>query len=364
MNRAILLLVATAVACDRPTAQEHPAGHASPGSEAAPSMPGMPGMEAAAVVGNAGAITPSPTAAGIMGLRVAPVRAGPGQVPRRAPALVTFDPTASVRVTAQSGGQIRSLTVPAPGDAVTRGQILARLYDPSLRSILEELRVARTLGDPWRSAAASRARASGVPEEEIRAVLDGGAVPETFAVRSPSHGVVSSRPAAEGAWIAPGGIIAMLIDPGAVFVELSVDGAPPLPGSIVTLRDPGGSTAVVAATVLGVLPEASAAGVRVRVRPVSPVTPGRPLVASWIEDAPASLWVPASALVDTGTRQVVFVSTGAGFVPRPVQPGVRAGDEIEIRSGLTAGESVAATGAFLLDSETQIGAMGHAGHGG
>lgn len=308
-------------------------------------------------------ITPSATAASIMGLGVAPVRAGLGQVPRRAPATVTFDPTASVRVSSQSGGQIRSLTVPPLGGVVKRGQVLARLYDPSLRAILAELRVARTLDGEWVSAAASRARASGVPEEEVRDVLAGGEVPDTFAVRSPISGVVSARPVAEGTWIAPGGVVALLVDPSAVLVELIVDGAPPREGTVVNLRDPGGNSPVVAATVVSVLPEATVAGVRVRMLPSSAVTPGRPLVADWTEETSSSLWVPGSALVDTGTRRVVFVATPSGFVPRPVEPGVRAGDEIEIRAGVIAGESVAASGAFLLDSETQIGSMGHQGHG-
>jgi Cu(I)/Ag(I) efflux system membrane fusion protein len=328
-------------------------------------MPGMPGMAAGHSAHSApsGTIAPSHGAAAIMGLSVAPVRIGVGQVERRAPASVTLDPTGIARVTTQSGGQVRSLSVPAPGGVVTKGQILARLYDPSLRALLEELRVARTLDGSWSSAAASRARASGVPEEEVRAVLDGGAVGETIAIRAPAGGVVSARPVAEGAWVPAGGLLATLVDPDAVLVDLVVDGAPPAAGTSVTLRDPGG-TAVGAATVERVLPEATAAGVRVRVGPRAPVTPGRPLIAEWMEETATALWIPASALVDTGTRRVVFVRTDAGFVPRPVEVGVRTRDEIEVLSGVAAGEKVAASAAFLLDSETQIGSMAHQGHGG
>ncbi len=343
-NRTQWVLLAVLLAgCGKPPA---PAG---PGD-----MPGMPGMAASAGSDNTGGIKPSAAAAAIMGLTVAPVRAGVGQVPRRAPASVTFDPTASVRVTSQSGGQIRSLTVPAQGEPVTRGQVLALLYDPGQRAILEEVRVAQTLGEPWRSAAASRARASGISEAQIRAVLDGGAVPDTFPVRAPTSGIVSSRPASEGAWLAPGGVVAILVDPDAVLVDLVVDGAPPSPGAALALRDAGADGVRTAATVTAVLPEATAAGVRVRVKPLRPVTPGRPLVAEWMDVTPPSLWVPSSALVDTGTRRVVFVQTETGFVPRAVEPGVRAGDEIEILAGLAAGESVASGAAFLLDSETQI----------
>lgn len=338
------------------------------GEPAAPAVPvdhaNMPGMDHGPGAADATAITPSAAATAMMGLRTSPVRAGVGQVPRRAPASVSFDPTASVRVTTQSGGQVRSLSVPALGGAVRRGQVLAQLYDPALRAILEEVRIARTLDAPWQSAAAARARASGIGDAEIQGVAAGGAVPETFPIRAPINGVVSARPVAEGAWIAPGGVLALLVDPTALLVDLVVDGSAPPMGTAVALRDPSGGNASIAAIVVGVLPEATVAGLRVRVRPLAPLTPGRPLVAEWTEETAPSLWVPASSLVDTGTRRVVFVTKGAGFVPRAVEPGMRAGDEIEVRSGVTAGESVAAGAAFLLDSETQIGDMGHAGHGG
>lgn len=359
MKRHHLCMLFLAVGCGHPG---EPAGAPAAAAKEMGDMPGMPGMKASPSTSGGTGIQPTEAAAAMMGLTVAPVRSGTGQVPRRASASASFDPTASVRVTAQSGGQIRSLSVPAPGGIVTRGQVLARLYDPGVHAILEEVRVARTLDETWQGAAASRARASGIGDADIRAVQDGGAVPETIAIRSPISGVVSARSVAEGMWIAPGGVIAQLVDPEAVLVDLVVDGTAPAPGTAVTLRDPGESTFSAAAMVVSVLPEATVAGAVVRVRPAAPVTPGRPLIAEWTEVTPASLWVPTSALVDTGTRRVVFVKTDEGFVPRPVEPGTRAGDEIEIRSGVVAGEIVAASAAFLLDSETQIGSMGHAGH--
>ena len=359
MNYTSVILALLAMGCGGPAAEPP----AEPPAREMSGMPDMPGMDHGSAAPPPTGIQPSEGAAAMMGLRVTAVRAGVGQVPRRAPASVTFDPTASVRVTTQSGGQIRSLTVPAPGGSVTRGQVLARLYDPALRAVLEEVRVARSLDETWRSAAASRARAIGIGEADIRAVQDGDAIPETVSIRAPIAGIVSARPVVEGTWIAPGGVLALLVNPKAVLVDLVVDGAPPPAGTTVMLRDPGGNAASVGATVVGTLPEATTAGFLVRVRPLSPVAPGRPLVAEWTEETASSLWVPVSSLVDTGTRRVVFVSTDAGFMPRPVEPGVRAGDEIEIRSGVTASESVAAGAAFLLDSETQIGAMGHAGHG-
>jgi Cu(I)/Ag(I) efflux system membrane fusion protein len=68
-----------------------------------------------------------------------------------------------------------------------------------------------------------------------------------------------------------------------------------------------------------------------------------------------SLIIPAAAVMYTGTRQVVWVESGPGvFQTRDVKTGVRSGKEVQILSGLKAGEKVATTGGYLIDSEAQL----------
>jgi Cu(I)/Ag(I) efflux system membrane fusion protein len=65
--------------------------------------------------------------------------------------------------------------------------------------------------------------------------------------------------------------------------------------------------------------------------------------------------VPASAIVETGTRHVVFVERMPGtFDAVEVILGPRCGDHFPVLSGLKSGERVAASGAFLLDAETRL----------
>ena len=67
------------------------------------------------------------------------------------------------------------------------------------------------------------------------------------------------------------------------------------------------------------------------------------------------LMVPAEAVLDTGARKVVFVDRGNGyFEPRNVTAGERAGDRIQILSGLSAGERIVTSGNFLINSESQL----------
>jgi Cu(I)/Ag(I) efflux system membrane fusion protein len=74
-----------------------------------------------------------------------------------------------------------------------------------------------------------------------------------------------------------------------------------------------------------------------------------------------SLVIPSAAILDTGTRRVVWVETAPGvFQPRDVKTGVRAGKEVQILSGLNIGEKVAITGGYLIDSEAQLSRGGDA----
>ena len=69
----------------------------------------------------------------------------------------------------------------------------------------------------------------------------------------------------------------------------------------------------------------------------------------------ARLVVPASAVIDSGNRQVVIVAKGEGrFQPRPVKLGMRGGDLIEILDGVTEGEEVVTAANFLIDAESNL----------
>jgi Cu(I)/Ag(I) efflux system membrane fusion protein len=67
------------------------------------------------------------------------------------------------------------------------------------------------------------------------------------------------------------------------------------------------------------------------------------------------LSVPESAVVDTGTRKVVYVESEPGvFEGREVVLGPRTGDRFGIKQGLAPGEKVAVAGAFLIDAESRL----------
>lgn len=77
------------------------------------------------------------------------------------------------------------------------------------------------------------------------------------------------------------------------------------------------------------------------------------------EEPPSSegglLAVPASAVLDSGIRRVVYVERSRGlFEPREVVLGPRAGEFFPVLSGLSISERVVTRGGFLIDSQFQI----------
>jgi hypothetical protein len=70
------------------------------------------------------------------------------------------------------------------------------------------------------------------------------------------------------------------------------------------------------------------------------------------------LSVPRSAVLATGERNLVFVRRPDGqFTPREVVLGAATEERVEILRGLEAGETVVASGTFLLDAESNLGTL-------
>jgi Cu(I)/Ag(I) efflux system membrane fusion protein len=343
-----LLLIAL-VACAR--ALEGHEGHGTPAPDphAGHDVPASPDPHAGHTA------SASPEAVAALGVRTAPARAGDAGIARRAPATARFDPARTARATSVTGGQVRDLAAPLVGERVAKGQVLARLWSPEVGAAFAELLVARALGEPWQGAARGRLRNAGVADAEIDAALASGEAPATIAVRAPIAGVVTARPVTEGGWVGAGGVVAEIAPADAIVVEVTVTPAPSV-GTRISFGDVEGR-------VDALLPTATAAGSVVRVAVDAAVPVGRPLVATWTEPAGQGVWVPRSAVVDTGARRVVFVAADGATTPRDVTVGVRTADEVQITGGLAAGEEVVVHGTFLFDADTQMTGPGHAGHG-
>jgi len=114
-------------------------------------------------------------------------------------------------------------------------------------------------------------------------------------------------------------------------------------------------------TVTALLPEVdpSTRTLRARVEVANPKAKLTPGMFARITFAPSGarevLTVPSEAVIRTGTRAVVMVLGKEGrFTPVEVETGAESGERTEVRSGLSEGDEVVASGQFLVDSEAKI----------
>jgi Cu(I)/Ag(I) efflux system membrane fusion protein len=72
----------------------------------------------------------------------------------------------------------------------------------------------------------------------------------------------------------------------------------------------------------------------------------------------AGLTVPRSALIVTGTRNLVFIKRPDGrFEPREIVLGAATPERVLVIRGLALGDTVVASGTFLLDAESNLGSL-------
>ena len=72
-------------------------------------------------------------------------------------------------------------------------------------------------------------------------------------------------------------------------------------------------------------------------------------------EAASVLAIPASAIIDSGKRQVAIVEVSEGrFRPTEVQLGRKGDGYVEVLSGLKAGDRIVTRANFLIDAESNL----------
>lgn len=223
------------------------------------------------------------------------------------------------------------------------------------------------------NAAENRLHALGVEESELAALRTERHYTATMQLRTPIAGVVAERDAAAGQMVEPMNAFLTVMDLREVWtivdvyeqnlsqvrVGQSVD--------VTTTTYPHDTFAGKVASIGAVIePQSRSAKVRVVLpNPTERLKPGMFATVRFqgtIQSEALQLYVPASAVQRDGKRLLVFVPEGAGvFRARVVRVGQETSDWVQILDGLTVGERVVTTGAFLLKSELRKGELGEGG---
>lgn len=283
----------------------------------------------------------------------------------RATGTLQFDERHLATVTTKVAGWIEHLTVAATGDPVRRGQVLAEIYSPDLVASENEYLVAAQMGGSIGAASDQRLRALDVPAGEIARLRQTGKSARRIAVMAPANGVVVEKPVQEGMRVEAGEPLYKTADLSSIWLIAQVqeqDLGLIKPGQQVSatfVAFPGRSFT---GTVDFIYPTLSPDTRTGQVRIVMP-NPDSALRISMFAnvqinaatDSGPVLAVPNSAVLDSGTRQIVLVAVGEGkFQPRTVRLGAHGDDWVQVLSGVKEGERVVVGANFLIDAESNL----------
>ncbi len=81
---------------------------------------------------------------------------------------------------------------------------------------------------------------------------------------------------------------------------------------------------------------------------------GQLVKAKFFSPSKNTLWIPVSARLDLGTKEIVFTKRRGVFRPKEIITSRQSGDWIEVLSGLEVSDSLAYHAQFMIDSESFI----------
>ena len=296
----------------------------------------------------------------------------------RATGIVRYDETKQADVNVKIEGWIRDLYVDYTGQPIQRGQPLFTLYSPDLLNTQNEYLLAlktrdqmqqstiadaRERADALVASARQRLLAWDLPAEDLQRLDDTKRAIDAVVFRSPVGGFVVEKTAVRGMHVMPGQSLYKVSDISVVWVEADVyesELAAVKVGDAATVTLDAYRGERFTGRVIYIYPyvDDKTRTNKVRLQLANRggrVKPGMYAQVELTSRGRSGLVVPANAVLDSGTEQVVFLAQGDGlFHPQQVKIGRRVGESIEILDGLKEGDQVATGASFFLDSESQL----------
>lgn len=281
-------------------------------------------------------------------------------------------------IAARFSGRVEKLYADYTGFIVKKGQPLFELYSPEIISAVQDYLLAlgglppgadsdrQDQSSMERLAAASRTRLQnhfGMTDEQIRQLQKTRKPFTSLRFDSPIHGTVLTKNVQEGQYVDEGLVLYQLADLSKVWIYLDIyeqNLSFVHVGESVKLSTDAYPGEIFQGRVTFIDPTLNSETRTIRVRtefanPDFTLKPNMYVEAHITVPVTDALVIPTSAILQTGTRSVVWVETRENtFEPRTVVVGTSTDNKSEILDGIREGEIVAASGGFLIDSESQL----------
>jgi Cu(I)/Ag(I) efflux system membrane fusion protein len=303
-----------------------------------------------------------------LGMRIAKVEKATLARKLTAVGSVAFDDQLLEVVPARVEGYVTRLFVHSALEKVRRGQALAEIQAPAWIEAQQEylalLDAQSESGRSLQAAARERLRILGVPEAAVRRIETQRKTVGATTIYSPIDGVVSELGVREGAGFAPGTVLFRINGLGTVWVNARIPEAQLAliaVGSKVQASATAWPGSTFAGKVIALLPQVdldtrtSSARIQLDNR-AGKLSPGMFVSLDLMApQAEAQLVVPSEAVITTGERSVVIVANPDGtFSVANVSTGAEQDGRTVILQGLAEGQSIVASGQFLIDSEASL----------
>lgn len=275
-------------------------------------------------------------------------------------------------------GHIEKVFADATYQYVKKGQPLFTLHSPELISAEHEYLLARQNAQSLSQSSipgvasgvsslleSSRERLAqwDIPPQEIARLETTGQVEDTLTIPSPVSGYITERTALPNMMVQLDTRLYTIADLSTVWVLAQVfqnDLGRIKAGSPATLTVDSYPGRVFRGRVDFIYPDVDMTTRTARARLVFPnsqltLSPGMFVNVSVDVNMGKQLTIPVGGVLQSGSRQIVFVDRGNGYLePREVQLGPQANDEYVVLKGLRAGERIVTSANFLIDSESQL----------
>jgi RND family efflux transporter MFP subunit len=275
-------------------------------------------------------------------------------------------------------GYIRKVFANATYQYVRKGEPLFTIYSPDLVATQQEYLLARQnqktmsastidgVADgaaTLSSAAEQRLQQWDIPESEIAKLKETGKPVTDLTINSPVEGYITERNALPNMYAEPSSKLYTVADLSRVWVYAQVfqdDIGRIKPGDMAQITVDSYPGRSFSGQIEEILPQVDMATRTVRVRlamanPGLKMKPGMFVNVDLKTSLGRQLIVPASAVFQSGTRQLVFLNHGNGSLePKEITTGPRVGDDFIVLKGLKAHESIVTSASFLIDSESQL----------
>jgi len=293
----------------------------------------------------------------------------------RSVGMIVPDKTRNWQFVSRVDGYVQKLQVTAPGELIDKNAPLLSIYSPDLltteREVVELLRMrdearskdARETPARLIESAKQRLRLWNVTEEQIAELERGRKPQENLTLLSPFRGVVQSVPAEQGKAVKVGDMLVEVADLSVVWVwaefyenELSMLQVGQ-EFAITTASYPGEKFQGTISVINPFLdPAKRTARVRIDIpNPDFKLRPAMYVNAELGMQMGEGLTIPVTAVMPTGSRNIVFVDKGGGKLePRIVQLGPKYGDSYEVQSGLQENDRIVVSANFLIDAESKV----------